>query len=636
MKPPERSRSTWYVWVFACLAGLSAAVPYAQARRKWPGEPASVSVIYRHPSGDIQYFPMVAALARGEFGEFTLKEEAGTGVWSFPFASLAWHAAGFALSGKYGFALADMAVTTAYYLLLVALYRTAGVSLPLCAVWALLAASHLAPTLEVWLPRLPPFQPVSSPWGDRFPRPFVSEVYTLAALVALARLAIKGIGGPRSDWVCLGAALSLTVQSDIYTAMTLLGVAGIVALRDLWRRDDRARGNVVAAAITLALLSTPFVLQRLWEHPDLPVRFGVFSVPRLRPLFSRNLLTEAAPRLAALAAAYGLLRAFSPEVDRTFGVGRAVMLRRLLGLFMGIVVLAYAALPVSTVVLGKAIQIYHFLDAASKLSAYATTVCFLLGLDFVGRNLLPRLARISLGSKPMAAFALAFLSLVVINLRAKTGIHSAYADHLRRDVHGELSNLDPTPYRTEFAGLIRHLTGVTSRERPVLATFDPMIYSWWLTFGGGYSYLADSFVSCVPDRTVESRLAVFCRLIGMSREEFEAHLRKPQVQRFWFGANKYQASRAHAFAPIGEYDGAVQREIRSGSIHNNWHTVVPSSEVERLGREFERVTPADFSRRELDVIVLTNDASMAAHSPPAGDWDLSFKSPRFRVYRRKP
>ncbi len=206
---------------------------------------------------------------------------------------------------------------------------------------------------------------------------------------------------------------------------------------------------------------------------------------------------------------------------------------------------------------------------------------------------------------------------------------------MRSDTYGDLDSLSEEPYRDEFARLVRHLSRHTRGKGSVLATFDPVAYSWWLTFAHGYSFLGEPFVSAVPDRVVEDRVVAFCRLIGMSTDEFAAYVKQATVNSWWLSSNKYQASRTHMFSTLDDYPPEERPGILATTLYDSWHIVVPISEVKRLQRKFELETVASADRWQLDVIVLTNNSPLAGFAPPEEEWRLSFQSNRFRVYDRQ-
>jgi len=622
------------VWALGCVAGLSAVVPYVVTRWARPDEPVSVAVLYRSPAGDTEVFPLIAALSRGEFREFSVKEEVGTRITSYPCAPLAVHAACFAAWGPYGFAVADVLVTLAFYFLFIGFFTTVGVSAPLAAVFALLECTHqtLAVTLEIGGRA---YQPVAALWGERIPRQFVTEVFVVAALFALIRIVIQRRAAQSlGAWVSLGAALGLVTQSEIYSALILLGVFGAVVLYAWSSRFEHVYRNTFVAIATMFALCTLFIIQRFLEHPDLQGRFGMFAVSRLRPLFDLRLMAQSKFPLLVLIGAYALIRVFRAEIDRLYGEGWARSLERLMIFFGLVVVLAHVAMPLSTIALGKAIQINHFPERARAISLYCSVACFAIGLDFIYRSVKARLDLAPATTRIVGAVTLAAFGLAMLYERARSDVASQYVQHLRMDTHPALDKLANEPYRAEFARLASYLSQQPAGKRLVLATFDPLVYSWWLTFNGGYSFLAEPSFSTVPDRIVEDRMIALCHYMGMSPDEFADFIQIWSVHSWWLDSDKYQASKAYTFSSFDDYTPDVQRKIRESSIFETWRTAIPKSEVKRLRQKFMRVSHADYDRWELDLIVLTNDGPEAAHAPSAEAWRLSFQSPRFRVYER--
>jgi hypothetical protein len=58
---------------------------------------------------------------------------------------------------------------------------------------------------------------------------------------------------------------------------------------------------------------------------------------------------------------------------------------------------------------------------------------------------------------------------------------------------------------------------------------------------------------------------------------------------------------------------------------------IPLSEGQRLVRAFQTATPLDY---QLDLIVLTNDESLADLAPSPRDFELTFSNDTFRMWRR--
>jgi hypothetical protein len=268
---------SWELLPVAVLAILlSALAPWIASRVSFPDEPFDVSIIYRSAEGDIQYFPLIAQLARGTLTDRTLKETEGTSVRSFPFATLLPHALSVAALGQYGFVVADVLVALAYFFSVVALCRLAGISPPLSIIAALCFALRLPAHL---------FDTAGLPdmfklWEMRIPRPYVSELYLVMTVVgALALLTSRQ---PRlTHWLLLAAAFGLLVQGDIHAALVFV-IASPVLVYYVVKRDGLSKTlqRGLYAGVFAAVLISPFVAQQLLQHPDIPVRWGVFPVER--------------------------------------------------------------------------------------------------------------------------------------------------------------------------------------------------------------------------------------------------------------------------------------------------------------------------------------------------------------------
>src|SRR5207244_3146161 len=95
------------------------------------------------PWGDSDYYQQVAALAHLQLGETVVKEFAGTGVRSFPFASIVVHSVLFRLAGVYGFIVGDIVVTILFFIALTALLTGCGVTRSVARIVAVAATLEL-------------------------------------------------------------------------------------------------------------------------------------------------------------------------------------------------------------------------------------------------------------------------------------------------------------------------------------------------------------------------------------------------------------------------------------------------------------------------------------------------------------
>ena len=631
----EWSSTRARILVCACAGtvGLLALLPYILTRYAHPDEPASVSVLYRHPDGDTQYFPLIGALARGTVGESFIKEELGTALRSFPFPPLVLHALCLSCFGPYGFAVADVITAVAYFLLFAGLLRTLRVSLTASVLLGLLFTRQLR--IAVWIG---PFtlNPLLNVWGQRLPRPFVSTTFVLATLAVLVWILRNRQGGRMGSWLLLGVLLALVIQSDVHSAFIL--IASLPAFIWCVRSADliSLRRKLLAAGAVACVLCIPFLIQRYWEHPDIPLRLGVFPVSRLKPLYSLTGLARASLPLAVLGTTYGAARLFRPTVEEVFGTHAVADFGKAVIYFSALVCIGHAAVPLSAALFGKGIQIFQFNTRAINFDSYCMLACFAVCVDFFCRLALARLAWPRWRLDLLTGGALAGLVAAVIACKVCYDESSGYRAHFRERWFSELDTLTAVPYRAEFTELAKYLSTVARGEPQVLATLDHQVFVWWLTFTGGYSFLADPFSSTIPDCAIESRMGAFCHLIGMKAEEYRHFLQRQTVEMFWVSHDKYQASRAYAFSPLSDYPAQVQEEIKQASIFDNFHVVVPFSEMRRRSEDFERNEADSLGNRQLDIIVLTNDKPMDSFAPPSLCWQLTYQSPRFRVYERMP
>ena len=271
---------------------------------------------------------MAAAFARGELGESVLYERTGQRITSFPFVSIAPHALALAAFGRVGLIAVDILVYLAYYFSLMAFLKAARIASPWreCVGLVVVAGgneiqylfSRVAPAaigrllyrldLTFWV------------WGERIPRPFVSEIFLVLALAALVRLirsrraidADGKLGDPRR-------ALAALLQGDFHGTVDLALLVIPVGLYAHYRTRRRWRSLLRSEAVFLGVFILGcafFILQRLGEHPDLPRRFGIFAVPRLNSqLVVGNPLLWLAPVACGLAVTAVALRSWGRRLD---------------------------------------------------------------------------------------------------------------------------------------------------------------------------------------------------------------------------------------------------------------------------------------------------------------------------------
>lgn len=561
--------------VLLALVLLKAAAYWLFAADRFPGEPLSAATLYR--AGDIQMYPPIADLARGEFGESVVFEHRGEGVRTSPLTVFSLHALLFRLFGAGAFPAADLLLAAGYFFVLRALGR-------------LLAGPGRLADLAAALVALDGIEITAAAlgikihfWGLRIPRPFLSEpLFALSLLLSLGLLARPGLRRPGA-WLALGLALSGLVQADIFLAIGFSLAAGIAWL-GACAREPRAFLVGGAWAMTgLAAGLGPFLWQRLHEHADLAARYGLIAVPRGTLFFL--------PQYTAQAALAALLCVLAFVATRRETGARAAS-----GFLLLLCVAAYFALPASAFLLGKTIQPYHFPIALRNATSYALLASALLLLAAAGRRLSPAALQWARGLALLLPLVGLWQGLKDVRKLAKN------PGHVRAEsLYPEWDAL--ASCRRDFAELVRELESGRHAKAEVLGTFDQQAACWWLTFRGGSLFLVEPTLSTRPDGELEVRLAAFCRLLGLDAAGFIEQLRRRYVLNFWFGLQKYQASTARIFAPLTDYRPEDRERILAAGLYDNWTLALPVPEEGRLARLHAEV-PAELPGR-LDLVLLT-------------------------------
>jgi len=620
--------------VLYALVIVKALSYWVYAYHKDPSAPLSVTAIYRQPD-DVEYYEQIQAMSRGNFGESNIAEKHGSGVASFPYASFVLHAICYRLFGAVGFIVADVIVYLVFFRLLAALLGLLGggqlVSHAAAAMIVTDGFSRLMGMLsgyEILGSRF-----VFEVWGTRIPRPFITEVFFLACLFFAVSL-LTGHSAPtkRRSWINIGVALSLLIQGDVYLAVTAGASIGLLAAYLLLESPKRADliKCLLWFAVSALVAVLPFLLQRLLEHPDLPRRLGVFSLPRSAAF--RIGFMSVTPVLIALT--MGLFFAFLQPVfyciEQARKNARAIFFLSLIPL------VAFLGLHINVFVLGKTVQVDHFPYAFESVSAYSLSllcyVLFLVFFELVRRRLqaFPTLPSL-LGNHLDQPVTLMVCALVAFHL-ATSRPHYPMG-HLRGDLE-PYQKLGPN-YRSAFTDLAKELSKDTYKSASVVATFDTKVRTWWSTFREGNSFNPDVFLTTVSDAEIESRLVILCKLLGMQQpEQFGAFVKEWMINAIWLGHNKYQATRLYTFGPIEQYPKEVRKSIQNLSWFETWHLFIPHDEVTRLQDLFAR-TRLEPSGIRPDVIVLTSYDLAQGLEPLPVFFAPSFQNDTFKVWTRR-
>ncbi|MGB7924618.1 MAG: hypothetical protein WCF57_15360 [Pyrinomonadaceae bacterium] len=579
------------------------------------------AILFR-PCGDPDYLPQVAALAHLEFGETSVREKAGTGVRSFPFASVLLHATLLRLLGDAGFIVADILVFILYGCALSYFLRQAGVAPRIAEALTLLVLSGILADIFNKCGNFGTGKFPLTFWTTRFPRPFITELFVVLFLILMIRLLTDEERRRKaSAWAILGVAGACLLQSDIHQAMTMMLVASCFLLY-LLVKDSKAvlRGLLIACA-TATVMCAPFVYQRMHETPDVPRRWGMFTISGHQLIFigGRRLLLLTLLTLAIeLMLYYSIRRTISERTRAAFLITGAVLVASLL------------SGPLSLFALGRGIQVYHYPMRTELFIGYILLICAGWAAQDVARWLLKSL---KVGDERAQRIkTVAFAAAAVACL-------SASAILARRNVRDErptasimsMSGVDESHYKTEFAELHGVLTRPEYRSAQTLGTFDYQLVNWW-GYQGKYPYLPDLFNTTVTDGEIERRVFSYLRLLSVTPEDFNGLLDQHYFLARVLSSAKYHANSKFTPWPIEDYSPEAQARITIAPIVEGWRIELPLSERRRLAESYQHFDPLEQPVKGPDIFVLSKDEMRQFLRPERGNLRLVWSNNIFEVW----
>lgn len=622
----------WLGVVFTLTALFAGVAYWLVAQAYHPEEPLEAKAMYR--VGDHQYFPGITQLARLQFGEAINYENLGERIRSSRMPAYFFHSLFYYLLGTKGFIAADAVVTLLYFSLVVALLRYAGITRVLANAAGLFIVCGLHRYVNEFLSNIiGPERQVLWFWSFRLLRPFVTEMFFFAFLALVLDLVSKKQDRPmRFSWVGAGVCLALLVQTEFHLAIGL--VLGLPALF-VWTFIAGAKNKwpllVGWGSFLLAFLifMIPFFIQRLNESPDFPVRLGVFSVPRSRILYAfkpvRLLLALAFAAVGFSAIRYG---SFAREEAKR---GQA---KKFLVILTVICFLANIALPVSAWILAKTVHTGNFWEVFARISSLLFLFSSLYALEVIFEAMAKQLKKKGYGVKaviPALGVMICLLSLLsTFFLNARLAKYEGFFNY----AYVKDPEIKIPHYRGSFSDLLVELSKKKYKRCEVLGTFDHQFFTWWVTFRGGYSVLAEAFNTTRHDTEIEDRLMFFCRTLALSPAEFENFVDRWWFNYCWLGLFKYNATKAHTYAPIEEYSPEAREEIEQFNIWRTAYITMPRGERNRLREKYLRY---DYRKEKyrLDLIVLAKVPPFADLRPPDGEFRLVYQNQAFRVWCRK-
>jgi putative flippase GtrA len=591
-------------------------------------EPFAVRLLYRF--GDADYLPLIYAIAHGNFREFGAYGLVGTSIIPFPLVSSLPYSLAVAAFGDRGFVMMDIAISIARFALCVLLagllvrckFQQACAALVIFVLTGPALVSHVLPRVQALGWNTSAFGPS---WLMRYPRSYVTGLFLLLLLLTGAHLtkALRRREKAPRFFAAHGVALAVTAQGDLHLAMIACLATGIIYLHLLATNFSCRKAIAVTAlqvAFAFSIAALPMVVQTLSASADLSVRWGLFPIPRSSVLLFVSRDKVALALVFGAAIAWLIARRYLDERAEacTFAA-------------VSLYAASVMALPVSVLLIGKGIQIYHFVDRSRALAVVVLLVILFAGFGAAVRKL--GHARVVLRAL-QAVLLLAATTCAAWQIRSSAQLagDAAFIGIQQRTWQG----WEPlVSYKTDFGALIDELQRPEYRGARVIGTFDQQLAMWWLTRRDHTLWIPDTFLSTAADAIIEKRSLQFARLIGMPEHTFDHLISQPESyfnNRFLTLA-KWQASRAYTAAPIGEYSDEQRNGIGYTSIYDPWVLRLPGRERDRLLRNF-RTTDAGVP--PIDLIVLTDTASFGRlPGPPAEYFAPVFSNDSFRVWIRR-
>jgi hypothetical protein len=613
----------------------------------WRGERTDLLVMYRPAGGDSDYYPLARQFGEGRIGEGFTAGKIGKGWIGFPGASVVLHGIALRLFGPVGFALADLLTPCVYFLCGARFLMSAG-SAPLPAMLlalfgALRCFSALGDALiglfGYSLHGVPYYIKFLQSWELRFPRNFVSEIFVLGALASWIEFARHGIPRRRSWWLGTAVWLALVLQSDIYSFAALgLAFAAVVCVEfraRSWRFDHNLATAAALATGVFLVLVVPFLLQRWYLSPEVLERFGVFKLARSHAVALADRAWHYLPTAfvwGTLALPWVCCAVFRSASNRSASSIRTAVALTVLQLA------GYAAMPAFVGLSGQAVQLYHFREAAHTLVAWSALAATGIALTSLRSFALVQRAA------DLPAFKLAGATAAAASIVALLGVLWSEAQ-VRHEAPGPARSVGTAPpawaqtYHADWTALAVELDHPRYASARILATADGELYSWWTGLRNRQSFLAQAFVTALPDSDLLQRLGQFARLNRVEGDRFLPWVTTVTYTKpfsHWFACARYGANALHTYSTLDDYTPDQRREIANLTDPLDcWHLIIPQSGLRRLQRAFDEAdTTSGMPTGHPDLMILTGE--FPELSPDPRFFSLAYENRTFRVFCAKP
>jgi hypothetical protein len=595
-----------------CGAGLIGLLYWLFAALYRGEEPLKVTILYRF--GDTDYLPLIYSLARGHYSEFLDISSYGKGLLPFPIVSILPYAFGVAAIGDAGFGAVDALISIIRFLLLYTIFAYCADAKSSKLV---LAGTALAFIPMLYLANAWNYQLTSQPDYFRYPRPYVTQVFTIAAifttLLVFRQLRLKE-GRPLLSFGH-GLLIGLTAQVDFYASIGFV-LATALILGGFIIFDARWKQVVIASAFVClgcAVALVPLAIQSLSVPEYVLIRWGMFVHPRS---WSLVYLPAASVISAVLVAIIPSIRGLVPKGFREISE-REWDLRIV---FLAMIAGALLAPSAAVLLMGKVIQGYHFAQDLQEISSIALVIIMALAVISTRLNAI------------MVLVITGILSAFPAVEMARDARFAARSKIEQQRVFEDGSFTSIANYRNDLAALVRELAAEKYKEAKTLGTFDQQLGMLWATQEFHTLFIPDTFLSLASDEVIERRTILLSHLVGMSEEEFLKKANQLYFQWRFLTLAEWQATKNFLASSPDDYDDAQLREAINTLPLDYWTTEMPRSARERLRMHYDLQQPTN----ELpDLVILTNEASYAQLPGPSQGFTLTYQNKSFRVFLRE-
>ncbi len=588
-----------------------------------PDDPLSVVAMYRY--SETGYFTLIGAFLHNTFGDTTALETYEQGIRP-TLVSVFPHGLFLRLFGFWGFAILDVLVPIAVYFLFKSLIQRLSGHVVVARLLAFIVCMRVGKIGSALVGEyFPEF------WGHKVPRPFVTEIFFLGALVLMGRIAWVSTPGkpvPWKSWLGLSAALALLAQTQQYHAFSLLMPLGLLTLCVFIRYRGMERVKLVGALLLAGVVGIvclwPMIAQRgmpmdEFERRILVVPFTLDRMPSPWLFYGEGdivAIFAAVMTLVLGAWAFVAIRRHAGNEDR-FGLH----LMNATALLMAFS--SFIAPWVTVAAFSKLFCVVHFYMAFLTISSASL---------LISASILLRLYRSSPSWRmPLWAGSFAVAGLAFALWGAHVGKHIV-SIQTSPAVLVENSYEDrKVDFRSPFVALVKELEKPEYASAKVVATPDAQICSWWHVARKGFAYLPDATTTVLTDAQLEKRLLDQCQAMGMNEAQFRTWIRTPYNLLYSLLFERYVAYRLYQAFPLECYRPEDKAKFLSTerTLIDCFHFTLPQTEEDRLAAAFTARTGQP-PKHPLDLLVIHTEEPFR---PDPAHWEMKYENELFGLYQ---